>query len=67
METVWSTEVDSILGRGIWLGHNGTQNWALKKDQALNALNELNKISVGILAGDVYKQNDGKIDHTYGN
>ena len=67
MKPVWSNQIDIILGSGHPLNEIGVNNWALQKDEALNALIELAKIQVPILGGDVCELTNGVIQYNYDN
>ncbi|MDP2890916.1 MAG: Imm40 family immunity protein [Bacteroidota bacterium] len=65
MEPVWSNQIDKILKVGHSLDNVGVQNWALTKDQALNALEQFSTLEISILGGDVYEYVDGIIRSSY--
>lgn len=54
MSAIWSERIDSVLSRGIFLDGFGVRNWALSRDKALRAIDELEDFGVAILGGDVY-------------
>lgn len=64
---IWSTEVDEILKQGYFLGKEGVNNWALSKQQALKALDELLIKKFSILGGDVYVSRNDMFRPTYDN
>jgi len=51
----WSNKIESVISSGIPLNHLGINNWALNKEQAVRALDELEKAGVPVLGGDVYE------------
>lgn len=55
MSVIWSEQIDPILSRGIFLEHLGVRNWALRRDDALRAIYELEALGISILGGDVYQ------------
>lgn len=65
MGTIWSKPVDSILSVGRCLDEAGVQNWALSRDQALRALNDLQRLGIPILGGDVYLLANGTLRLTH--
>jgi hypothetical protein len=67
METIWSKEIDTVLSIGRSLQDVGVRNWALTREKALYALDQLAKKGVAVLGGDVYMTSDGKIEPTYDN
>jgi len=67
MGSVWNKDVDEIFNTGIKLSHLGLSNWALKRDQALNAIEELKALGIPILGGDVYHDINGIIIPNYDN
>ncbi|WP_313025151.1 Imm40 family immunity protein [Pseudomonas lopnurensis] len=67
MSVIWSEQIDSILSCGISLDCVGIKNWALERDDALCAINELEALEVPILGGDVCQLIDGAIELTYDN
>lgn len=54
MQNIWSREIDFILNNGVLLKNNGVHNWALSREAALIALEQLSAMSVAVLGGDVY-------------
>lgn len=67
MSVIWSEQIDSILSCGISLDCVGIKNWALRRDDAIRAINELEALGVPILGGDVYQLVDGAAEQTYDN
>ncbi|MBK3475711.1 hypothetical protein JJD66_06420 [Pseudomonas sp. MF6751] len=67
MNFIWSERIDAILNCGLLLESMGVQNWALRRDDALRVINELEALDVPILGGDVYQLGDGTVEHTYDN
>ncbi|MBO6518425.1 MAG: hypothetical protein JJ900_16190 [Rhodospirillales bacterium] len=55
------------LSCGIPLHDFGTHNWALTREQALQAIGELELMNVPILGGDVVEIDKGKIEFNYDN
>lgn len=51
MSIVWSEQIDSILSYGVSLDCVEIKNWALGRDDALRAINELEILGVSILGG----------------
>lgn len=66
MSVVYSVEADAILSTGIWLGPD-RRNWALTKEQALNAICLLCNAKYIVLGGDVLNGPDKDFTHTYDN
>ncbi len=64
MNTVFSKRIDSILQIGIYLEDFHIYNWALTKDQALNILDELEKIQAAIVGGDVLRNENHVYSYT---
>ncbi len=67
MKTVYSNRIDDILKIGYSLSGIGVSNWALKKDDALNALTKFAELQVPVLGGDVCELTDGVILYNYDN
>ena len=67
MKTVWSYRIDNILKVGYSLDEAGLRNWALQKDDALNALIKLEELQVPILGGDVCEFINGILQYNYDN
>ena len=65
MSIIWSEQIDPILSRGISLDSLGVRNWALRRDDALHAIHELEAFGIAILGGDVYKLVGEKAEQTY--
>lgn len=65
MSIIWSEKIDPVLSRGIFLGYLGVRNWALGRDDALNAIHELEAFGIAILGGDVYQLVGEKAEQTY--
>lgn len=62
MRVVWSSKIDEVLKGGYYLLNEiGVNNWALKKSEALDALEKLLELKVPILGGDVYENSEGII------
>ncbi len=55
MEERYSKKIIDILKVGRYLGSAGTDNWALNKDEAINALIKFERLQIPILGGDVCK------------
>ncbi len=67
MEHIWSSEIDSILSVGRTLNSVGVRNWALDKDVALAALEQLRTMQVAVLGGDVYTVSGASLESNYDN
>ncbi|TBV02304.1 Imm40 family immunity protein [Stutzerimonas kirkiae] len=67
MSVIWSEQIDSILSCGASLDCVGIKNWALRRDDAIRAINELEALGVPVLGGDVYQLLDGGAEQTYDN
>lgn len=65
MKTVYTNKVDEMLSVGKWLGDNGIYNWALTKSQASDVLDKLYNSNIGVLGGDVCKDEEGYIWPNY--
>ncbi|HYD34969.1 MAG TPA: Imm40 family immunity protein [Vitreimonas sp.] len=63
----WSEIIKEILSVGVPLHNKGVDNWALTKEQALLAAEQLMNLKISILGGDVYELSDGEIIPTYDN
>lgn len=55
----------NTFGRG--LVRTRTRNWALTREQALNAIDKLRDANVAVLGGDVLSGPDESYRHTYNN
>ncbi len=66
MSIVYSAEADAILSTGVWLGPDH-RNWALTKEQALDAIGLLCDAKYIVLGGDVLNGPDKNFSHTYDN
>jgi hypothetical protein len=67
MEHIWSGEIDSILSVGRTLNSVGVRNWALDRDAALAALEQLSAMQVAVLGGDVYAVSGVNVESNYDN
>lgn len=67
MENIWSCEIDPILSVGRILDDVGVHNWALKREAALVALEQLSAMKVAVLGGDVYVVSDASVEPNYDN
>jgi hypothetical protein len=67
MENIWSSEIDSILRVGHSLESVGVRNWALEREAALNALEQLCVLGVAVFGGDVYVANSSGVESNYDN
>lgn len=68
MHIIWSEEIDEILGfYGVSLECVGVKNWALERDNALQAIYKLEILGIPILGGDVYRMVDNMPQLTYDN
>lgn len=63
----WSKKVESIISSGLALHYIGISNWALSKEQALDALDKFEAEKIAVLGGDVYELNDGEPESNYDN
>lgn len=63
----WSGKIDELLSLGQSLESYGILNYALSRDDALDALDKLEVMGVAILGGDVYFANDGVYSLSYDN
>lgn len=64
---VWSTKVDEILSKGISLEPIGVKNWALSRQDALEALNQFLILQIPVLGGDVCELTKGNPEYNYDN
>jgi hypothetical protein len=62
----WSEAIDALLSKGMSLASIGSGNWALARDEALAAADQLYSMKVPILGGDVYRLEDGDLIFDYG-
>jgi hypothetical protein len=67
MEIIWSKEIDEILSIGRSLKDIGIRNWALNKECALVALDQLAVAGIAVLGGDVYLEHDKTLQSNYDN
>lgn len=67
MENIWSSEIDSILSAGHSLKSVGVRNWALEREVALKALEQLSTVGVAVLGGDVYVVKGNRVESNYDN
>lgn len=67
MPTLWSPEVDAILCIGVPLAEGGVMNWALSRQDAINAIDRLMAMDTAILGGDVYAVDQKGSSLTYDN
>ena len=65
--SIWSSAVDSILSAGMSLESVGVRNWALSRDDALEALNRLEALGVGVLGVDVYRTSGQVLELSFDN
>jgi len=63
----WSKDIESILSMGEGLHEFGINNWALSKEQALNALCKFKELKIPILGGDVYEKKCCSYEANYDN
>ncbi len=61
----WSEDVERILSCGLPLQKNNINNWALSKDQSMEAINEFEKLKIPVLGGDVYEMIEGQPTSNY--
>lgn len=66
-EGTWSKSIDAILSVGRWMGESNDYNWALTREQALNALDQLENEGIGVLGGDVLELREGILKYNYDN
>ena len=59
--------VKDKLACGIALNNFGINNWALKKEQVLDLLNEFKSYNFIILGGDIIKLKKEGVEYTYDN
>lgn len=62
----WGPKADRILSVGVWLGPHHF-NWALTKEQALSAIDQLRDANVLVLGGDVLAGPNEGYNPTYDN
>lgn len=67
MGYLWSSEIDLILRVGRILTDIGVNNWGLRREVALMALDSLLSKNVAVLGGDVYIAAAGSVKPTYDN
>jgi hypothetical protein len=65
MKIIWSKKADAILKIGYPLKEIGIHNWALKKSDALVALEKFAASNISILGGDVYEIINQSIQSNY--
>jgi hypothetical protein len=63
----WPENVKAIFSGGIPLSKIGVNNWALTKNQSIQALNEFEILKIPILGGDVYEIHDDEPESNYDN
>lgn len=56
----WSKQVETVLSDGLSLHQWGVNNWALTKDQAMEKLEQFERIKIPILGGDIYELVNGE-------
>ena len=59
--------INDILKIGVSLESIGVKNWALSKEDAINALNRFYELKIPILGGDVCENFNGVIQYNYDN
>ena len=67
MNFFFSPEIDEILSVGVSLKNLGINNWALSRNDALEALSKLKSSGIAVLGGDVFVFSNGIIDQNYDN
>jgi hypothetical protein len=67
MNSIWTHEINSILSVGYPMNGIGTNNWALAREDAINAIEKLGDIGVAILGGDVLCIEGENIRYSYDN
>lgn len=67
MRHIWSEQVDAILAAGRSLDGAEVRNWALAREDALLALEQLREIGVVVLGGDVYVVSGDAVVPSYDN
>lgn len=65
MGVIWSERVDLVLRSGVSLECIGVKNWALGRNESLQAICDLEYLGVPILGGDVYELINGAAEHNY--
>jgi hypothetical protein len=60
---VWSKEIDAVLSVGRPLDDIGVRNWALEREAALAALEQLSAMEVAVLGGDVLAVTHDNVRH----
>ncbi len=65
MKIKYSSEIDNILKVGHDLSESGINNWALIKKDALDAVDQFEKLQIPILGGDVCELKDNLIQNNY--
>ena len=63
----WREDAQQILSQGLPLHQWGINNWALSKQQAMSAIDELEGIGIPILGGDVFRIANSVPAATYDN
>ena len=67
VEIIWSKQVDAILGVGHSLEAEGIRNFALRRTDALNALDQLEVLGIPVAGGDVFVDQCGRLKMNYDN
>ena len=67
MNVIWSESIDAVLNVGVPLHDIGISNWALSREEALNAISQLAQNKVAVLGGDVYVVSLNSFEHNYDN
>jgi hypothetical protein len=65
MSIIWSNQIDPILSRGISLEQFGIRNWVLNREEALQAVCEIEALGIAVLGGDVYQLVEGEAKQNY--
>ena len=67
MASIWPADIAEILSKGVSLSKLGVNNWALGRTEAIEAIDRLAGIGVGVLGGDVYRWEGNTPVPTYDN
>ena len=67
MEMVWPEIIVEILKNGIPLREIGINNWALSKNETLEAIDKFKKLGIPVLGGDVCQKIDSVMRLSYDN
>lgn len=56
------SNLQELFQSGEWLGDYGINSWAFEKQRALSVLETLLAWNIPVLGGDVFHENNGKLD-----